>query len=394
MSAAALALLTGPEVEDLLGAALDARGEELASWRLRSVHHRPGGTTTASYVALARTPAGEVSRTLAASTAAVPAARDGVLTVPVGGTTVTVWPWQEDPWLPALAAACDGPAVRAQLAELGVAAHDVRLRVRGYRPRRRAVVEVTAADRTLFLKVLRPGAVEATHDRHRLLRDAGVPVPASLGRTRDGLLVLTALPGTPLRSRLQERGGDVPDGAALLALLDRLPDGVRALPHRRSWTDAVDHYARVVGDALPEQAERSRQLADGVAALTAGAPAVDATHGDLYEAQLLVDGPRVCGVLDVDTAGPGRRADDLACLLAHAHVLAMVQPDHAASTARTARGWQDAFERTVDPVELRARVAGVAVSLATGPHRVQEQGWQAATLARLDLAEQWLASAR
>jgi hypothetical protein len=38
-------------------------------------------------------------------------------------------------------------------------------------------------------------------------------------------------------------------------------------------------------------------------------------------------------------------------------------------------------------------VAGVVVSLATGPHRVQADGWQDLTRARLTLAERWLESA-
>jgi hypothetical protein len=55
--------------------------------------------------------------------------------------------------------------------------------------------------------------------------------------------------------------------------------------------------------------------------------------------------------------------------------------------------WQEAAERSVDSVELRNRVAGVLMSLATGPHRVQEPGWEAATSRRLDLVEQWAESA-
>ena len=122
---------------------------------------------------------------------------------------------------------------------------------------------------------------------------------------------------------------------------------------------------------------------------TAPAPDVPC-HGDLHEAQLLVDGDRVTGLLDVDAVGPGRRADDLACLLGHATVLAQLEPGHRTTTTALAARWRAAFERTVDPDDLRARVAGVIVSLATGPHRVQQRDWQDATRARLDLAEQWL----
>ncbi|HWG94841.1 MAG TPA: aminoglycoside phosphotransferase family protein [Mycobacteriales bacterium] len=389
-----LALLTGPDAEDLLAAALATGGDELVSWRVRSVDHRPGRSTTASYAVRLRGPAGECREVLGASTglATRPDLPEGVLVLSDGERSVAVWRWPLDPGLPALPAAVSATAVRALLADVGVEAPEVSLDVRAYRPRRRAVVEVRTPDRRLFLKVLRPSGVEATHGRHRLLRGAGVPVPPSLGWTDDGLLVLEGLPGTSMRARLRSGDGALPDGAALLDVLERLPPEVCGLPHRRAWADAAGHYAEVVAGALPEEAARCRDIAADVTARTAGAPADQPVHGDFYETQLLLDGPRVSGLLDVDTAGPGRRADDLACLLGHATVLAVLDPPHAAATRAAAAAWLAAFERAVDPAELRARAAGVVLSLATGPHRVQEPGWPAATRARLDLAEAWLAS--
>ena len=70
-----------------------------------------------------------------------------------------------------------------------------------------------------------------------------------------------------------------------------------------------------------------------------------------------------------------------------------VAAGHRPRSLLMAERWLTDFDRVVDPVDLRARVAGVVVSLATGPHRVQSQDWQAMTRARLDLAEQWLAHA-
>jgi aminoglycoside phosphotransferase len=389
-----LALLTGPEAADLLAAAVATGGDELMSWRVRSVDHRPGSSTTASYAARVRGADGERAEVLGASTGLATRTDlpEGVLVLSDGDRSVAVWRWPLDPGLPALPAAVSQQAVRALLADVGVEAAAVALEVRAYRPRRRAVVEVRTPGRRLFLKVLRPTGVEATHRRHRLLRGAGVPVPPSLGWTDDGLLVLDGLPGTSMRTRLRAGDDALPDGAALLGVLDRLPPEVCGLPHRRAWADAAEHYAAVVAGALPDEGDRARGLAAGVVARTAGAPADEPVHGDFYEAQLLLDGPRVTGVLDVDTAGPGRRADDLACLLGHTTVLAVLDPPHAARTRAAAAGWLGAFERAVDPAELRARTAGVVLSLATGPHRVQEDGWPQATRARLDLAQAWLDS--
>lgn len=387
--------LTGPGAEDLLVAALAISGEELVSWRVRQVDHRPGSSTTVAYVATVRGPEGTARQVLGASTGLpVPeAAPPGVLSLSAGDTTVVVWRFPLDPGLPALATATDEAAVRALLASYGVRAGGLRLDVRSYRPRRRAVVEVRGDGVRLFLKVLRPKAVAAVHERHRMLLAAGLPVPRSLGCSDDGLLVLEALTGAALRTRLREGGSPAPDGAALVALLDRLPPQVCDLPLRSSWTDSVDHYAWVLGAALPVEAGRAADLAGRVRALTEGAPADGPTHGDFYETQLLLDGARVTGLLDVDTAGAGRRADDLACLLAHVGVLAQLEPVHRTTSHALGAQWLRAFERTVDPQELRARVAGVVLSLATGPNRVQQAGWQEATTARLDLAQAWLDSA-
>jgi hypothetical protein len=51
---------------------------------------------------------------------------------------------------------------------------------------------------------------------------------------------------------------------------------------------------------------------------------------------------------------------------------------------------QRRFERDLPAAPLRRRTAAVVLSLATGPHRVQETDWRANTLARIALTERWL----
>jgi hypothetical protein len=70
--------------------------------------------------------------------------------------------------------------------------------------------------------------------------------------------------------------------------------------------------------------------------------------------------------------------------------------DFAFSGARRAG---EAFGRAgtagpVDAGDLAARVAGVVLSLATGPHRVQEKEWEESTRRRLDVVEHWVARAQ
>ena len=95
----------------------------------------------------------------------------------------------------------------------------------------------------------------------------------------------------------------------------------------------------------------------------------------------------ITGVLDIDTVGPGRRADDLACLLAHLSTVQRMTPEQAASLARLINIWLPVFDARVDPRELRLRAAAVIISLATGPYRGQEPHWEAETRAMLNAAE-------
>jgi hypothetical protein len=386
-----LALLTGADAAGVLAAALQVAGGELVSCRARQVVHQPGRGTTVSYRARVRWPDGEVDdETLAACSGDAPG---GALVLGDGADRVAVWRFPHDPELPGLAVACDEAAVASVLEELGLGGGPVRLRTRAYRPRRRAVVEAVGPTGRLFIKVVRPDRVEALHDRHRLLVRSGIPAPQSLGWTSQGILVLQALPGRTLRQALRSRTTPIPAGGDILALLDRLPQELAQGTARQSWIDKAPHYAAVIGAALPDEAARAARLAEALVA-AAGWARPGPVHGDFYESQLLVDRGRICGLLDVDTAGPGDKLDDLACLLGHLSVLAQIDRDRAPIINRAGASYLRAFEAVVSPVALRYRVAAVVVSLATGSHRVQERAWPATTRRRLDLAESWLATAR
>lgn len=404
-----LNLLTGDAAAGFLAAAVATAGGELVDWRVRQVDHRPGSTTTVAYRATVRWAGVTRSETLGAS---IGRSRDGrkpgVVTLSDGDATVAVWRFPGDPALPALPRAFDPAAVEELLAGLGVGpearAHP-ELKVRAYRPTRRAVIEASAAASRVFLKVLRPRKVADLHQRHALLSGAGLPVPRPLGWSDDGLLVLSPLRGTEMRAAVRD-DGRIPSPPEVLDLLDRLPAEVSDLPRRPAWSESAEHYASVIGAALPTEAGRAADLAGAVRdRLAERGTGTDPTHGDLYEAQIMLTDGRVTGLLDVDSAGPGHRADDLACLVAHLDVLALVrrpgtvQAAYAARMRRLAAEYAAGFaaapgRRAVDRDDLTARVAGVLLSLATGPHRVQEQGWRAATSCRLDVVAAWLDGSR
>jgi len=442
-----LRLLTGDTAGELMTAVLAPNGGRLLTWAPRQVDHRPGRRTTVSYSARVRWSDGSVTdETLGASSGTLP---DGVVRLTDGTTEIGMWRFPFDPDLPALAAACDPERMRRLAADVGLTgggpgpdgagpdgagpdgagpdgagpdgagtggpgpggsgpggtgpggtepggtgpggtgAGDIRLTIRAYRPRRRAVVEVRTPGGTVFVKVVRPAGARALHERHRAALAAGCPVPAPLGWTDDGLVALAALPGRTLRELLTGAGPVELNVDEVVDLLDALPAEWAAGDPRRTWGQRAPHYAEVIAAAAPELADRARAIADAVAHDAPEGP-TGATHGDFYETQLMVGAGGVSGLLDIDTAGHGERLDDAGCLLAHLSVLAQLHPDRADTINPLGLRLQRRFARDLDPAAMARRAAAVTLSLATGPHRVQERHWPASTTRRIALAERWL----
>jgi hypothetical protein len=111
-------------------------------------------------------------------------------------------------------------ATRRELLEpLGVPDAPTSVRVRSYRPGKRAVVEVEGDGIRLFVKTIRPKDVAALQETHTALAGS-LPIPRSLGWSPDtGIVVLEPMAGVPLSSA-PDQG---PDPGLLLGLLDRLP---------------------------------------------------------------------------------------------------------------------------------------------------------------------------
>ena len=388
-------LLTGPDAADLLEAAVSTAGGHVQAWRVTQVDHR-GGVTTVAYQATVQWPTGRTDDVLGATSLTAddePPQAPGALTLSDGEHRVCVWRLPADPGLPGLTTVLNPVRLKRLVRSFGLDPAGLRTELVSYRPKRRAVIRIESAGGVLYAKVLPPEDVEALHRRHEMLYAAGVPVPQSLDWTDDGLLILENLPGTALRRRLTMSGPDpaagLPGPEEVLTLLNRLPRGVLGLTRRRPWSRRAPQYAELVARSLPPEAERARQLGATIAAGLKGVPAgSDPTHGDFYEAQLTVnEAGRIVGLLDVDTVGPGSRADDLACALAHCEALALSSERHAARANALSRLWRPVFEQMVDAGPLRLRTAGVLMSLATGPHRVQRPDWQGATTRLLDRIE-------
>jgi hypothetical protein len=384
----ALPVLLGQPTE-LLDAALAPAGGRAVRVEARQASWRPGRSLTVRYDTRVAWAGGAVTDELLVATTG--ALHPAALVLAAGDVQVGVWRVPHDPWLPGLAAITDAARLDALLDALDVKPGRSEHRIVSYRPGRRAVVRVRRAGTTLFVKVTRPDAAQPLHDRHVALAGA-VPVPRSLGvDPARGLVVLQGLGGSLLRRRLTVTGAALPGPEGVLAVLDRLPPPGAARP-APGWR--APEWARLLSRVRPGQASTVQALADELATVDAARdePQV-AVHGDLHEAQLLVQRGHISGLLDVDTYGPGRRLDDLATLIGHLATLA-VATSRRAVVERYAARLLDGFDRVVDPVVLRYGVADVLLGLATGPFRVLEPGWPANTDARIALAEQWAASAR
>lgn len=384
-------ILLGNGSHPLLAAALDAVGATLRSVTPRQVSYEPDRSLTVRYDAAVRWPSGQVVNEMLVATTRPALLRAGAFVLDDGDHRVAVWRVPHDPALPGLAAALDPRRACRLLTDLGAPVASATPKLRAYRPGRRAVVEVSAPRARLFLKLVRPGAAHDLHRRHVLLANA-VPVPRSFGWSPElGLVALQAVEGRTVRCALDQRRG-LPGGAALIDLLDRLPEAGALTSPGAGWQSA--RFADLIRAVTPDLAGRVDALAGelGAAEVLLDEPLVP-SHGDLHEAQLMVEGGRITGLLDVDTFGPGRRLDDLATLIGHLATLAIGSPRRPAIERYAARRLEH-FDRTADPARLRYAVAAVVLGLATGPFRVLEPGWRTATARRVALAERWLASAR
>ena len=375
----------------------------------RQVLFRPRRRVTVSYDAVLEWPDGVRRGQRIVALADTRRPLPDVPTVTAGELDVAVWRAPEDPYLPGLRVALDPVAAEGLLREAGVAAVGATAVLRGYRPGRRAVVEVrpkqlerprlvisaaslqvrrapAAATQGVFLKVLRPPRAAAVADIHeRLGRVVTVP-PCTLAGG-PGILRLGAMAGATLGSSIRNGRPPSPPPEALPALLDRVAGlDVGGEPGIGSDERLRDHV-ELLRALLPEEAARLERLE---AAFSGAAAQEQITiHGDFHEGNLLVDAGGIAGLLDVDDVGPGERVDDLGLLVGRVWSLG----ERAGERAHLyTRAMLRCFDELVDPAELRRRAGAALVGRATGPFRNQADGWREISRRRLQLAERWAGS--
>lgn len=396
----AVQVLTGASAGEMLTLALGDRAI-LRSWRLHAVNHRPGAGVSAGYSVIWDRLEGADGDSrvrkdsyLVASTARISQAHlDAVsaVTLYADDLAVHVWEFPLDPELPALETACDPERLSAVLGEL------VDVELLGYRPTRRAVLRAEGASGRHYVKVLRPEALPALVQRHAACQDAGLPTPLIEVSTPDGLVVISAVVGSPLGLTYQHGRHAEATFESLARTLDALPTSALHLQHRLAWAERCELYARAASAAMPEISERATALAEGIRQVRQCAdygPLVP-THGDFYEANVLVSAEtgRVSGLLDLDSFGPGHRADDWGCLLGHLSVLPSLSEKYRfVPTIRD--DWFARASRHADAAAIAASAAGVVLSLVASARQRGKTNWKKHALARLVVAERWLETAR
>ena len=384
----AVAVLLGPDARGLCAAAVEMAGGTLTSLRTTQIRYVPSASIVVQYsAAVAWAGGGSTRETVVASAGReVP---DGVAVLSADGMDIAMWRFPNDPYLPGLASAMDGQRAGELLASLGAQPGETQLRTRAYRPGRRAVVEVAGHGGRIYLKVVRPDRVAALQARHVALA-AYVPVPHSLGWSAElGIVALQALPGRPIRKALEAKSRRLPDGAGLVALLDQFPPAESEPQVVSGPIDHAPRHGKLLAAVAPQAAGRIDEILDN---LTVAPGLAVPVHGDFHSGQVLADGEHITGLVDVDTSGVGQRADDLAVMLGHLSTLGLMSPARGVIDRYGAR-LIAAFDRLTDPAELRLRVAGAVLGLATGPFRIQEARWPRGTEARIALAERWIAAA-
>lgn len=389
----AVRFLVGDGAVEILRLPVEASGGTIESVRPVQVQYRPGSDVVVRYSARVSWQGAPARRETLVAASAVHGTYPGVVPIsaetPFGHVEIGVWRWPFDPVLGGLGDAVTAPSV-AEL--LGVPVDDVGVEVVAFRPTERAVVRVTAAGEPLaYVKVVAPVRVAAIAGRHRALRTAGVPAPELIAVDEArGLLAMRPLLGPTLRDLVKHPDGEAgavrwPPARDFVSLCGSLA-GVEltgAGPASRI-VDGVLH-ARMLSTVLPEASPVLDAL--GSVFEDVGAPPVDGVvHGDLHEGQVIVVDRRIVGLLDVDDAGPGATVDDVANLIARLHYRIVTATGPVAALDAYADALRVAALDRHDRDRLDVHTSAALVGLATGPFRIQSEGWRTAVRDLLDRA--------
>lgn len=188
-----------------------------------------------------------------------------------------------------------------------------------YKPQRRWVgLLESAGGRRVVLRAYRPADVIAAEHAVRALQELPPRTPRLLGVDRAlGLLVLEYVEGRTADRLPASSAGSGKSLGTALARLHSCPPGLLALQSPAEGADALRAAAEQVGVLLPEFGPAAQELAGALSRrLMALSPDRVVIHGDFSRDQVLIGADGEVTLLDLDRAGEGDPAFDLASLSA------------------------------------------------------------------------------
>ena len=373
----AVQFLTGPDAVDVLRAPVEAAGGQLLSATPRNVQYRPGSDLIVKFAAEVSWPDRPVKRETIIAAAKADGVHDGAIPVAaiVNGRRVEVgvWRWPFDPVLVGLRAAVT-PKSAAELCQIDDAT-SVSIKVIAFRPTERAVVRVSTPTEVLYLKVVSPSVLPALVSRHHAATAAGVPVPVVRHSFADlGIAVFEELTGPLLKDEIKAGRSTWPEADDFDRLADQfacIDADLSVVPSRVAHGVLHAEMLRTVGGLDGIQLGR---LTDAFAAFDSDVE-LQTIHGDLHEGQIVVDGGRIAGVLDLDDLGTGSPLEERANLLGFLRYRAVTLPAHRSRITNYADRLRQDCATGYGRHDLDIATAAVVVGLATGPFRIQQTNW-------------------
>lgn len=324
------AFLVSPEARSIVEAAIESLGWTLVDYSTDKPYLRPGAGVSVGYFVTARATDREFSTYLTASTEKVDTSNAVLTFTDPSGIVVDpihVWQFPHDPSLPGLAEATHAQHMSQKLGIPNLTADII-----VYRPTRRAVVEYKKDGQSVaFGKVLHPETGRELVRRTNAVAEGKTPIPAIVYSTDTGIVISETARGHSFSNEIAFR----PDQAKIKIveferILDSLSPAVASLNEHSSWAKRIHHYAKTAREILPAYAsdiDRITKMVTEIINADYGGPDV-ATHGDFFEANILIDDAGRLTLIDLDHVGPGKRNDDWGCLLAHVSVLPFLTEAH------------------------------------------------------------------
>ncbi|HET9701078.1 MAG TPA: aminoglycoside phosphotransferase family protein [Burkholderiales bacterium] len=270
------------------------------------------------------------------------------------GWDAVAWHFPEDPGLPRLPSLVESASLRQRMAAVTDVAVPLSAawRLLSYLPGERCTLRIDSGDASVVAKLSDPATAAASHALSTRLwglpgRRFILPRPLAL-EAREGVRWEAFVPGHQIESGFAsgDLGGLARRVAPALTALHAtpgagLPDKGREQLLSRLRSKVLP---RIMGAVAPAVPEAEALIADlEVAARALPPEAADGLiHGDFHVANLLADGGDII-FLDLDSAGRGSPARDLAHFGGRLLLMALVRGERLGDAARAARELVDAY---------------------------------------------------